>query len=140
MDTQDKNWPAWRYGPDGASDVFQSEGDVPAGWQDHPSKVITPAKTGSAPLAPRTDVIPAAQRGAAPVVAQNDASAGQTGGKPAGTATEDVSNTLDADGWPWDAKMHAGTQAKTQAGLWRMKVGAKRPAPKPGFPKPVLDL
>lgn len=32
-------WPAWRYGPDGQSEIFQTEDDVPAGWKDHPSKV-----------------------------------------------------------------------------------------------------
>ncbi len=39
-------WPSWRYGPDGAADVFESEADVPKGWQDHPSKVkdAKPAK------------------------------------------------------------------------------------------------
>lgn len=45
---------------------------------------------------------------------------------------------IDADGWPLDPTMHTGTL--TKAGLWRMKVGASRPAPKPGFPKPALDL
>lgn len=38
MNTDDKNWPAWRYGPNGESLIFQSEDEVPAGWEDHPSK------------------------------------------------------------------------------------------------------
>lgn len=41
-------WPAWRYGPDGQEKIFQSEKDVPAGWEDHPSKVkIAPVKAKS---------------------------------------------------------------------------------------------
>jgi hypothetical protein len=53
-----------------------------------------------------------------------------------------VSNKLDAGGWPWDLELHAATQSltKTTAGLWRMKVGAKRPDPKPGFPKVAKPL
>ena len=34
-----ESWPAWYYGPNGASDVFDSADQVPAGWHDHPSKV-----------------------------------------------------------------------------------------------------
>lgn len=36
---QHQGWPSWRYGPDGQSQVFQSEDEVPDGWEDHPSKV-----------------------------------------------------------------------------------------------------
>jgi hypothetical protein len=32
-------WPAWFYGPDGQSAVFESPDEVPEGWEDHPSKV-----------------------------------------------------------------------------------------------------
>lgn len=42
---------------------------------------------------------------------------------------------IDADGHPWSAEIHAASKSKTKAGLWRMKVGATRPAPLPGFPK-----
>jgi len=35
----DKDWPAWRYGPNGQSDIFQREEDVPEGWVDHPDNV-----------------------------------------------------------------------------------------------------
>lgn len=47
MEDNNDKWPSWRYGPNGASGVFASEADVPAGWQDHPSKVkgSTSAKT-----------------------------------------------------------------------------------------------
>lgn len=41
---------------------------------------------------------------------------------------------IDAHGWPWSADLHASTKGKTKDGLWRMKVGAIRPDPKPGFP------
>ena len=33
------HWPGWFYGPDGAAAIFQCREDVPAGWEDHPSKV-----------------------------------------------------------------------------------------------------
>jgi hypothetical protein len=92
------DFPAWYYGPEGQQQVFQRAEDVPEGWQDHPSKVITPAKTG------------------------------------------DQSNTLDAHGWAWDPKLHAATQSMTKDGLWRLRVGASRPAPKEGFPKPAQPL
>lgn len=131
-------WPKWHFGPNDQSDVFQSAAEVPAGWTDHPSKVITPEKTGSKPLAPTTDKIPAEKRGSAPVTAKNNATAAQTGG--AGTDTGDQSNTLDAAGWPWTAELHSATKTQTTAKLWRMKVGVSRPEPKSGFPKPVLDL
>lgn len=32
-------WPSWRYGPGGRSEIFTSPEEVPAGWEDHPSKV-----------------------------------------------------------------------------------------------------
>lgn len=118
------SWPAWFYGPNNQSDTFGSAEEVPAGWVDHPSlvaaeKVITPAKTGSAPVG-----------GAS--TAAGTASAAQTGSGPKGPG--DQSNTLDAAGWPWDAKLHAATKTMTSAGLWRMKVGVSRPAPKPTAP------
>lgn len=33
------SWPAWYYGPDGQSQIFQSEEEIPDGWEDHPKKV-----------------------------------------------------------------------------------------------------
>jgi len=41
---------------------------------------------------------------------------------------------VDAHGWPWSAELHASTKGQTKEGLWRMKPGATRPDPKPGFP------
>ncbi len=106
-----KSWPSWRYGPNGQADVFSSPEEVPNGWVDHPS-LVAEAKAPKPP--------------AAPVVAKSD---------------EGTNNAvLDAAGWPFDPELHAATASKTQAGLWRMKVGVPRPDPKPGFPKPVLDL
>lgn len=43
-------WPSFRYGPDGASMICQSEEDVPPGWEDHPSKVK------QAPVEPSDDL------------------------------------------------------------------------------------
>lgn len=34
-----KSWPSWRYGPEGQSQIFDHEEQVPDGWEDHPSKV-----------------------------------------------------------------------------------------------------
>lgn len=48
------------------------------------------------------------------------------------SATDD--GELDAHGHPWSADLHASTRGKTKEGLWRMKPGATRPDPKPGFP------
>jgi hypothetical protein len=121
MTYQHQDFPAWRYGPEGKAAVFESESDVPRGWQDHPSKVG--GKSAAAPAAAKT---PAAAK--APPT-------------PAASATDNPGD-LDADGHPYDAKLHAGTGSKTKAGLWRMKVGVARPAAAPGYPKaaPPLDL
>lgn len=32
-------WPSCRYGPNDLCAIFEREEDVPAGWEDHPSKV-----------------------------------------------------------------------------------------------------
>jgi hypothetical protein len=123
------SWPAWFYGPNNQADTFSSPEEVPAGWVDHPSKiegekVITPAKTGSGPVPGAAD-------------AAGGASKAQTGSGPA--APGDQSNTLDAAGWAWDPKLHAATKTMTSAGLWRMKVGVARPAPKPTAPPVAAD-
>lgn len=99
-------WPSWFYGPNNQSAIFESESLVPKGWQDHPSKVSEekPKPVAAAAINP------------APVASDG--------------ATPDV----DADGWPYDPALHAATKTKTQAGLWRMKVGVSRPVAK------TLDL
>lgn len=48
------------------------------------------------------------------------------------TAPEGEAVELDASGQAWNPDLHAPTKTKTNAGLWRMKVGVSRP--------PVLDL
>lgn len=30
-------WPAWRYGPNGQSAIFDKESEVPEGWTDNPN-------------------------------------------------------------------------------------------------------
>lgn len=58
--------------------------------------------------------------------------------KPADAVTEAAASEnveLDAHGWPWLEDLHASTKSKTKEGLWRLKVGASRPDPKPGYPK-----
>lgn len=130
-----QNWPAWFYGPNGQSQVFENEKDVPSGWADHPTKV-----KGGVDPAPKPTAAKAAGGAAA---------APQAGTATDGTRDVDTKRTgqegdngseVDAEGWPWSADMHSATKTKTKAGLWRMKVGVSRPDPKPGFPKPALDL
>lgn len=48
---------------------------------------------------------------------------------------ENDTEELDAHGHPWSADLHASTKGITKEGLWRMKPGASRPDPMPGFPK-----
>lgn len=128
-----KMWPAWRYGPDGAAEIFNSEDEVPKGWQDHPSKVISPATTGSKPLAPKTDKVPASKTGGAPVEVKDpiheDAAA-----KALRATAGDVSNTLDKDGQAWDAEVNTAPPTIGSDGLWAMIDGKDRPDPKPGYP------
>lgn len=113
---KDKNWPAWRYGPGGKSVVFESEKDVPAGWQDHPTKV--------------------GEKAAAPDKTTTEKGTSQD---PAATppSGDGAPVELDAHGHPWSADLHASSKSKTTQGLWRMTVGVARPEPAPGYP---LDL
>ena len=46
MTIQSESWPAWFYGPEGQSELFQNHDEVPEGWADHPSKV----EMGPAPI------------------------------------------------------------------------------------------
>ena len=116
-------FPTWAYGPGGQADIFHREEDIPAGWVDHPSKVEDKAaKPAKAPE-------PAKQ----PAKAPEPAKTAET--PPTGDAAE-----LDAHGHPYDPALHAATRSKTKDGLWRLKVGASRPAPAPGYPKPAQPL
>lgn len=85
-------------------------------------KAVEPAKPDTVkPSA--TEEMPAAESQASDIIGE--------------TATSDASlsdGVVDAHGWPWSADMHASTKNQTGEGLWRMKVGVKRPDPKPGFP------
>jgi hypothetical protein len=39
MRAPDHEFPKWAYGPNGASGIFNSEDEIPAGYVDHPSKL-----------------------------------------------------------------------------------------------------
>lgn len=152
-----QEWPAWRYGPGGASQIFENEADVPAGWTDHPSKAETAAgaETGTRTAVtsangPRTSEKEAARTTTAKSQTQTDpAKSAQSGvggmgaAAPAGATAPEGGKSdtdkpeLDAHGHPWSAELHAASKSKTRAGLWRMAVGKSRPAPAKGFP---LDL
>lgn len=101
-------WPAWFNGPKGEAEIFHKPEDVPAGWTSGAEKITVEAK--SKPAAPTNKSVPPAL--------------------PPGGTVEDI----DADGHSWNAEIHAASKSKTKAGLWRMKVGAARPAPMPGYP------
>lgn len=45
-----KDWPAWRYGPDGKGKVFNTPDEVPDGWTDVSPKA---AAAGAVPAAPK---------------------------------------------------------------------------------------
>lgn len=53
------HWPGWFYGPDGAAEIFQCREDVPAGWEDHPSKVIARELRGNSAEAQPIEIIEA---------------------------------------------------------------------------------
>jgi hypothetical protein len=52
-------WPSVRYGPDGQSQVFKREEDVPPGWQDHPAAQFVPPAPPAPPPMERKAVIEA---------------------------------------------------------------------------------
>lgn len=159
---QHQDFPAMRYGPDGATVIVNSEDETPKGFEDHPSKVkgaaepaegtktaVAPAngttsaaeaaKTTDAKSRASTDVRKAAVSGVGGAgVTSPAASKPSTSDETAGANASTV--TLDANGHAYDPALHAGTGSKTKADLWRMKVGVARPAPAEGYPKPMLDL
>lgn len=117
-----EKFPSWRYGPGGQSQIFNSEEEVPAGWVDHPHKVEEKApKASPSPTKTAEPSKPAKQPATEPTKV-------------------DTNGDLDAHGHPYDASLHAATRSKTKDGLWRLKVGAKRPDPAPGYPKPATPL
>lgn len=144
------HWPSWRYGPKGQSGVFESESDVPTGWEDHPSKVGGKAGGGQGTAFESANGSISEAGAAKTTEAKSDtivdpAKAAQSGvggmapTPPAPRATGQDAE-VDADGHPYDPALHAATKSKTRDGRWRMKVGVKRPAPAPGYPKPAQPL
>lgn len=93
-------WPSYATGPNGERQVFNSEAEVPAGWSHHGETKKGKASPATPAPAPTSESKPA------------DAE-----GKPVGE--KDAAGTL------FDPDRHTGS--KTQAGLWRMKVGVSRP-------------
>lgn len=96
-------YPAWFNGPKGETEIFKAPEDVPTGWTSGAEKIA----------AEKSDKKPADKK---PADKKPDE-------KPADTGTAEI----DADGHVFDPELHTGT--KTKAGLWRMKVGVKRPEP-----------
>lgn len=78
---------------------------------------VTPATPSASATAPSSTP--------APVVGSSDHAATSSN---ATTAASPSDGERDAAGVVWDAEKHASTKGKTNAGLWRMKVGVKRPA------------
>lgn len=140
MTYQHQDFPAFRYGPDGASIIVNSEDETPKGWHDHPSKVKgAPDASGSGT---KTAVAPANATATAAQAAKTTDAKSQTATPPEVSAKTDPvgsgaggapspspSTELDADGHAFDPALHAATKSKTKAGLWRMKVGVSRPDP-----------
>lgn len=85
-----------------------------------------------APMTGNAVATPATPHAAAPMPA-----AEQSGAAADASPSDDDDDEIDADGHPFDPALHTGT--KTKAGLWRMKAGVSRPAPKPGFPLNQTD-
>jgi hypothetical protein len=113
-------WPAWFSSPTGKSEIFESAGDVPAGWTSGAEKQsVDGGKPAKTPEPEKPAALPAS---VAPPV-KPDAPSSKV--------------ELDTGGWPWLVQFHASSKSKTKGGYWRMKVGVARPDPKPGYP---LDL
>lgn len=65
---QHKDWPAWRYGPAGEAEIFNSPGEVPEGWTDQSPKAVKADAVKPQKVAPRpAPVAPKATAPAAPV-------------------------------------------------------------------------
>jgi hypothetical protein len=161
VDYEHQNFPAWRYGPNGQSQIFQSESEVPKGWEDHPSKVggkagggtqtarasangkvseAEAAKTTTATSQTALDPAIAANNtggGTDPTVGQSQPATTDTNAGAAGDTGSKAKDEIDAHGHTWDEKLHAATKSKTKDGLWRMRPGIARPPAKKGYP---LDL
>lgn len=146
-----QEFPSWRYGPNGQSVIVNSEDETPSGFEDHPSKVGGEAGGGQG-TAHESANGSISEAGAAKTTtaksqtAIDPAKAAQSGvgglapTPPTGQAATGEGTEVDADGHPYDPALHAATKSKTKAGLWRMKVGVARPAPRVPTPGQPLDL
>lgn len=145
-------YPKWAYGPGGKSGIFNSAEEIPAGYVDHPSKlddfvepaaVETPVTSANGPVSEAKvaeSTTAQSQTITDPTIAAQTGVGGEGNTAATGQGTPEVkppAPEVDAHGHPFDASLHAATRSKTKDGLWRMKVGVKRPDPAPGFP---LDL
>lgn len=144
-------FPKWAYGPGGKSGIFNAPEEIPAGWEDHPSKVGTELGEGvQTPIASANGSVSeqkvagsteaASQTHTDPAVSAQTGVGGEGNTAATGQGTPEVKppvpgNTaeVDAHGHPFDPNLHAATRSKTKAGLWRMKVGVQRPAPVAGY-------
>lgn len=143
-------FPAWRYGPDGAAIIVNSEDETPKGFSAKRDKDPTGATAGTktAVASPNAGTTPekaakttnAVSRASVDVKKAATAGVGGDAAIPPAKAAPADKTDLDADGHAYDPSLHAATKSKTKAGLWRMKVGVARPDPVPGFSKPPLDL
>lgn len=88
---------------------------------------VSPAPTTTGEIKPQA--IEPSPASSPTVTPETDTSSASTAASPSDDSE------VDANGHPWSADLHASTRAKTGAGLWRMKPGATRPEPAPGFPK-----
>ncbi len=149
MTYQHQSFPSWRYGPNGAAVVVNSEDETPKGFSKTRDKsnagtqtAVASPNAGTSPekAAKTTDAVSRASTDVAKAAKAGVGGAGDSGEvvktKP---VTSDPAE-IDADGHAYNSDLHAATKSKTKAGLWRMKVGVARPDAAPGFPKPPLDL
>lgn len=42
-----RDWPSWRYGPNGEAEIFKCEADVPYGWTKKPGEIYQPPARNS---------------------------------------------------------------------------------------------
>lgn len=122
-------WPAWAEGPNGERQIFNSEGEVPKGWKHHVG--ATKAAEHSAATIPAASS-PAQMQAVVATEQQANGPVGNDQTTPAaletaqaGPVAEPTGAKVDAAGVAFDPARHTGTL--TKAGLWRMKVGVRRP-------------
>lgn len=112
-----KDFPFASTGPNGETEIVNSEAETKPGW------TLPGGKTKGA---------------SKPKVEPTSTTAPATPKTPASPAPQLVGDEFDAAGTAWNPALHAATRTKTKAGLWRMRVGVTRPEGQ-DVPK-VLDL